>query len=216
MNLQAVRQQMIDQQVRAWEVFDPAVLAALRAVPREQFAPAAYAEVAYADTDIPLPHGEVMLAAKWVGRALQALEVKPQDLALVIGAGTGYVVACLARLTSQLLAMELHADLAAAARTNLAACGAGSVEIQVADGMGLEPIARYDVIFIGGSLPVPDDRFERALRIGGRLFAVVGQAPAMEAWLITRTAEQTWTREPLFETVIPMLAHARTRTAFQF
>jgi protein-L-isoaspartate(D-aspartate) O-methyltransferase len=207
---------MIDQQVRAWEVFDLAVLAALRAVPREQFAPTAYAAVAYADTDIPLPHGEVMLAAKWVGRALQALEVKPQEMALVVGAGTGYVAACLARLTSQLLVLECHEDLAAAARTNLAACGAGSVEVQVADGMSLEPVARYDVMFLGGSLPVPDDRFERALRIGGRLFAVVGQAPTMEAWLITRTGDQAWTREALFETVIPALTHARSPSAFQF
>ena len=116
MNLEATRQQMIAHQVRAWDVFDQAVLDALAGVPRELFVPAAYAAVAYADTDIPLAHGEVMLAAKWVGRALQALAVRPGEAALVVGAGSGYVPACLAKLGAQVKALEIHSDLAVAGR----------------------------------------------------------------------------------------------------
>ena len=216
MSLAAVRQQMIDHQVRAWDVFDPAVLAALASVPREAFVPAAYAAVAYADTDIPLPHGEAMLAAKWVGRALQALEVKPGESALVVGAGSGYVPACLARLGAQVRALEVHADLADAARANLAATGIGGVEVETADGTALTDQARYDLLFVTGSLPVEDDRFRRALKVGGRLFEIVGEPPAMSARLVRRTGENQWTVEELFETVVPALTHARRPSAFQF
>ena len=156
MNLEATRQQMIAQQVRAWDVFDQAVLDALAGVPRELFAPAAYAAVAYADTDIPLAHGEVMLAAKWVGRALQALAVRPGESALVVGAGSGYVPACLARLGAQVKALEIHSDLAVAARENLAKAGIGGVEVETADGLSLQEQARYDVVFAAhrrGALP---------------------------------------------------------------
>ena len=216
MSIAAVRQQMIDHQVRAWDVFDPPVLSALGSVPRETFAPAAYAAVAYADTDIPLPHGEVMLAAKWVGRALQALEVQPGDSALVVGAGSGYVPACLARLGAQVRALELHGDLAATAIRNLNDTGIGGVVVETVDGTTLDEQSRYEVIFVTGSLPVEDERFRRALKVGGRLFEIVGEAAPMTARLVRRTAEAQWTVEELFETVVPALTHARRPSAFQF
>ncbi len=216
MSLAAVRQQMIDHQVRAWDVFDPAVLAALGSLPREAFAPAAYAAVAYADTEIPLPHGEVMLAAKWVGRALQALEVKSGETALVVGAGTGYIPACLARLGAQVRALEIHADLAETARATLAALGIGGVEVETADGTKLDDQGCHDVVFVAGSLPVEDARYRNALKVGGRLFEIVGESPAMTARLVRRTADSQWTVEELFETDVPALANARRPSAFQF
>ena len=216
MNLEATRQQMIAHQVRAWDVFDQAVLDALAGVPREVFAPAAYAAVAYADADIPLAHGEVMLAAKWVGRALQALAVRPGESALVVGAGSGYVPACLARLGAQVRALEIHSDLAVAARENLAKAGIGGVEVETADGLSLQEQSRYDVVFVTGSLPIDDERFRLALKPGGRLFVIVGEAPTMEAMLVRRDAEQRFSSEILFETVVPALAHARRPSAFHF
>ncbi|MFM7067673.1 MAG: protein-L-isoaspartate O-methyltransferase family protein [Gammaproteobacteria bacterium] len=216
MSLAAVRQQMIDHQVRAWDVFDPAVLAALGSIPREAFAPPAYAAVAYADTDIPLPHGEVMLAAKWVGRALQALEVRSGETALVVGAGTGYVPACLARLGAQVRALEIHPELAETARTTLAAVGIGGVEVETADGTQFAEQSSHDVVFVGGSLPTEDTRFRNALKVGGRLFEIVGEAPAMSARLVRRTTATQWTVEELFETNVPPLANARRPSAFQF
>ena len=216
MNLEATRQQMIAHQVRAWDVFDQAVLDALAGVPRELFVPAAYAAVAYADTDIPLAHGEVMLAAKWVGRALQALAVRPGEAALVVGAGSGYVPACLAKLGAQVKALEIHSDLAVAARENLAKAGIGGVEVETADGLSLQEQSRYDVVFVTGSLPIEEERFRLALKPGGRLFVIIGEAPAMEAMLVRRDAEQRFSSEILFETVVPALAHARRPSAFQF
>lgn len=216
MNLEATRQQMIAHQVRAWDVFDQAVLDALAGVPRELFVPAAYAAVAYADTDIPLAHGEVMLAAKWVGRALQALAVRPGETALVVGAGSGYVPACLAKLGAQVKALEIHSDLAVAARENLAKAGIGGVEVETADGLSLQEQSRYDVVFVTGSLPIEEKRFRLALKPGGRLFVIIGEAPTMEAMLVRRDAEQRFSSEILFETVVPALAHARRPSAFQF
>ena len=216
MNLEATRQQMIAHQVRAWDVFDQAVLDALAGVPRELFVPAAYAAVAYADTDIPIAHGEVMLAAKWVGRALQALAVRPGETALVVGAGSGYVPACLAKLGAQVKALEIHSDLAVAARENLAKAGIGGVEVETADGLSLQEQSRYDVVFVTGSLPIEEERFRLALKPGGRLFVIIGEAPTMEAMLVRRDAEQRFSSEILFETVVPALAHARRPSAFQF
>lgn len=216
MNLEATRQQMIAHQVRAWDVFDQAVLDALAGVPRELFVPAAYAAVAYADTDIPLAHGEVMLAAKWVGRALQALAVRPGETALVVGAGSGYVPACLAKLGAQVKALEIHSDLAVAARENLAKAGIGGVDVETADGLSLQEQSRYDVVFVTGSLPIEEERFRLALKPGGRLFVIIGEAPTMEAMLVRRDAEQRFSSEILFETVVPALAHARRPSAFQF
>lgn len=216
MNLEAARQQMIDQQVRAWEVFDPAVLKVLSTVPREQFVPPAYTAVAFADLDIPLPHGQSMLAPKLVGKALQAVEPQRTDEALVVGAGTGFVVACLAHLAGRVEAIELHGDLAETARTHLAAVGLGAVLVEQGDATRLERPDRYDVIVVTASLPVYDERFQKALKVGGRLFVVVGDGPAMDAMLVRRTSERDWVRESLFETAIPALEHARRPSAFTF
>jgi protein-L-isoaspartate(D-aspartate) O-methyltransferase len=135
---------------------------------------------------------------------------------LVVGAGSGYVPACLARLGAQVKALEIHSDLAVAARENLAKAGIGGVEVETADGLSLQEQSRYDVVFVTGSLPIDDERFRLALKPGGRLFVIIGEAPTMEALLVRRDAEQRFSSEILFETVVPALAHARRPSAFQF
>jgi protein-L-isoaspartate(D-aspartate) O-methyltransferase len=216
MNIEAAREQMIEQQVRAWDVLDERVLNAMRQIRREQFAPALYREVAFADSAIPLPHGQSMLPAKIHGRILQALEVDADDLALEVGAGTGYLSACLGRLAARVRSLEIFPDLAEQARTQLLAAAVNNVAVEVADGMQLDARAEYDVIAVTSSLPIYDERFQQALRIGGRLFIIVGQAPAMEAWKVTRVGEREWLREGLFETVVEPLINAPRPSAFVF
>jgi len=216
MNIEAAREQMIEQQVRTWDVFDEQVLSALGQVRREQFTPPAYRAVAFADSTIPLAHGQSMLPAKIHGRILQALGVGPQDVALEVGAGSGYLSACLGVLASRVRSLEIFPELAEQARENILAAAVNNVSVEVADAMQLDEPATYDVIAVTGSLPLYDERFQQALRIGGRLFVVVGQAPVMEAWKVTRIGEREWQRQSLFETVIDPLVNAPRPSAFVF
>jgi protein-L-isoaspartate(D-aspartate) O-methyltransferase len=217
----SVREQMIEQQVRAWDVLDERVLAAMRAVPRELFVPESQRFLAYADAEVPLPHGQHMLRPSVIGRILQALLPRPDEAALEIGAGTGFLSACLHAMASRVRALEIFPELAQAARANLAACGVDAVEIVVADAMQSgalsEPSsARYGVIAVSGSLPRYDERFEQLLQLGGRLFVVVGEPPVMEARLVRRIAEDRFQSESIFETVIDPLVNATAPPAFTF
>lgn len=216
MNLDSARAQMIEQQVRAWDVFDERVLDTMRRVRREQFVPERYRDLAFVDSTIPLARGQSMLPAKLHGRILQALAVDPGDDALEIGTGTGYLACCLGQLAARVRSLEIHPELAEQARANLLAAALNNVWVEVADAMQLTEQARYDVIAVTGSLPLYDERFQQALRIGGRLFVVVGQGPVMEAWKVTRTGEREWRRESLFETVIDALINAPRPTSFVF
>jgi protein-L-isoaspartate(D-aspartate) O-methyltransferase len=216
MNIETARQQMVEQQVHAWDVFDERVLAAMRQVRREHFTPAPYGEVAFADASIPLPQGQSMLPAKIQGRILDALAVNPADIALEIGAGSGYLTACLGQLAARVRSLEIFPDLAGLAQRNLFAAAINNASVEVADAMQLSEQSAYDVIAVTGSLPVYDERFQQALRIGGRLFVVVGQAPVMEAWQVTRVGEREWQRVGLFETVIAPLVNAPRPSEFVF
>lgn len=216
MNLDAAREQMIDQQVRTWDVFDERVLDVMRQIPREQFAPARYRDVAFADAPIPLPHRQSMLPAKVHGRILQALAIAPDEVALEVGSGSGYLSACLGRLALRVRSLEIHADLAEEARRHLLAAAINNVSVEVADAIQLDEQSAYDVIAVTGSLPLYDERFQKALRPGGRLFVVVGQAPVMEAYKITRVGEREWQREGLFETVLEPLVNAARPSGFVF
>lgn len=216
MNIELAREQMIEHQVHAWDVFDERVLAAMREVRREEFAPAPYGAVAFADAAIPLPHGQLMLPAKIQGRILEALAPNPSDVALEIGAGSGYLSACLGRLAARVRSLEIFPELADLAQRNLFAAATNNVSVEVADGMQLTEQSAYDVIAVTGSLPLYDERFQQALRIGGRLFVVVGQAPVMEAWQVTRVGEREWQRVSLFETVIAPLVNAPRPSEFVF
>ena len=216
LDLVAARRQMIEQQVRAWEVLDLGVLSVMERVPREEFAPAPYRELAFADLCVPLGHGQSMLAPSLEGRILQALAVQADDRVLEVGTGSGYFAACLGGLSRSVRSLEIFADLADAARDNLARTGANNVTVEVMDAMTFEADGGYDVIALTGSLPVYDPRFERALAAGGRLFVVTGQGSAMAAQRITRTGPGQWLRESLFETSIDALIHAQQPPKFVF
>ena len=216
MNLQAAREQMVEQQVRAWDVLDEKVLQTMLQVQREEFAPLRYRDVAFADSVIPLAHGQTMLPAKVHGRILQALAVGEGDVALEVGAGSGYLSACLGKLASRVRSLEIFPELAEQARANLLAARINNVSVEAADAMQLNEQSTYDVIAVTGSLPIYDERFQQALRIGGRLFVVVGQPPIMEAWRVVRVGEREWQRQALFETVVEPLINAPRPSAFVF
>lgn len=210
------REQMIEQQVRAWDVLDARVLEILRKVPREAFVPPRHRFLAFADVEIPLPCGQHMLRPSVVGRLLQALALSGGERVLEIGAGSGYVTACLRAGGASVRSLEIFPELAQLARANVASLGLRNVDILTEDATRLESDQRYDAIAVTASLPVPDDRFQRHLAVGGRLFVVVGVPPVMEARLIRRITEDAWGTESLFETVIDPLEHATRPQGFVF
>jgi protein-L-isoaspartate(D-aspartate) O-methyltransferase len=207
---------MIEQQVRAWEVLDARVLETMQRVPREEFAPPAFRDLAFADLSLPLGHGQSMLPPKIEGRILQSLEIQPGDRVLEVGTGSGFFAACLGALARSVRSIEFYPDFVATARASLARVGVHNVAVEVLDAMTLAEDGAYDVIALTGSLPVYDARFERALSVRGRLFAVVGPGPVMEAQRITRTRPDEWLRESLFETSIEPLVHAPRPPRFVF
>jgi protein-L-isoaspartate(D-aspartate) O-methyltransferase len=216
MDTLAARQQMVDQQIRTWEVLDPRVLSVLSAVPREAFVPPAYRELAFADTPIPIGFGQSMLAPVLQGRILQALGLNAADNVLEVGTGTGYLSACLSMLASSTRSIDIRAEFTAAAAANLRAVPHARVQLETRDAFNGASLGDYDAIAVTGSLPVYDTRFEKALRVGGRLFAVVGVAPVMDAILVRRVDDTEWIRESLFETVIEPLTNATAPQGFVF
>jgi len=208
---------MVEQQVRTWEVLDQTVLDLMERAPRDAFVPAEYRTLAYADINVPLAHGEVMMPPRLEARLLQALQLDAADRVLEIGTGTGFLTYLLAALAGHVVSMELHEDLLDTARRTLEAHSVFNVTLEHGDGIqGRAAGAPYDAIAVTGSVPVADDLFQRQLSIGGRLFVVVGEAPAMEARLVRRTGENEWITESLFETVLPALRGAPTPTRFVF
>jgi len=215
--IEQARFNMIVQQIRPWEVLDPQVLEAMQHVPREAFVPERYRSLAFADTNIPLGHDQVMMKPNVEGRLLQALAIRPEDDVLEIGTGSGYLTACLARLGNHVTSMEILPDLAAAAADRLNGQGIGNITLQTGDALSdIEPDIHYDLIAVTGSLPVLDRQFYRNLVNGGRLFVITGPLPIMEARLITRINENNWASESLFETCIPPLLNAPVPEAFNF
>ena len=216
MDTEAARQQMIDQQVRTWEVLDQRVLDALRHVPRERFVPEPFRQLAFADSDIPLPGGQAMLAPKIHGRILQAIDVADGDTVLEVGAGSGYLSACLAVLGGKVTSLEIRPELALLAGANLRATGYPAVAVIEADATRWTPPQRFDVVVLTASLPEYDRRYEDWLTVGGRLFAVVGAAQPMAAQLVTRTDDGGVGRVELFETVVDPLTNAHRPSSFVF
>ena len=222
MDVLAARRQMVDQQIRTWEVLDPRVLDALSAVPREAFVPAAYRELAFADAPIPIGFGQTMLAPKIQGRILQALAPGAADSVLEVGSGTGYLSACLSLLARSTHSIEIHAGLSDTSRANLREVPGARVQFETRDAFAAGALGKvggpgeYDVVAVTGSLPIYDTRFEQALRVGGRLFVIVGVPPVMDAILVRRVDGNEWTRESLFETVIEPLVNAAAAQKFVF
>ncbi len=215
-NVEAARTQMVNQQVRAWDVLDPAVLAVLAQVPREQFVPPRFRNLAFADIAIPLGSGQSMMTPQVEGRLLQALTLRGTDRVLEVGTGSGFLAACLARLTSQVTSLELLPELADTARRNLRGVSTWNTEVLTGDVFGFRPDTPYDVIAVTGSLPKPDDRFQHWLADGGRLFLVTGEDPLMRARLVTRQGPDQWSTTTLFETSLPALLHAAPPSKFIF
>jgi protein-L-isoaspartate(D-aspartate) O-methyltransferase len=211
------REQMVSHQLRTWDVLDDGILDAVRTLPREVFVPEAWRDLAYADIEVPLGHGQHMLAPKIVGRILQALLVRPGERVLEVGTGSGYLTACLGRLGAEVTSIEIIEALSTAARRHLDAVGLAGPRLLQGDALALASGAEtYDAIALTASLPVYDARFEAMLRPGGRLFVVVGEGPAMEARLITRAADGTRTQQGLFETQLGPLQNALRIEAFRF
>ena len=210
------REQMIEQQVRAWEVLDERVLNAMRRVPRELFAPLAQRYRAYADVEVPLARNQHMLRPSVVGRLLQALLPQGAEQVLEVGAGSGFVTACLRVMATHVRSLEVFPELADEARRNLTLLGMRDVEVVDADALSADSGARYDAIALTASLPLYDARFERMLNVGGRLFVVVGEPPVMDARLVRRTAEDSFATQSLFETVIDPLVNAARPPEFTF
>ena len=216
MNIDFARQQMIDQQVRAWTVLDPSVLGVLSEVPREKFVPRAYESLAFADTEIPLGHGEFMMTPTVEGRLLQALELDRNDHVLEIGTGSGFLTACLAKLAAAVTSIDIHGDFVRDAAGKLASAGIDNVALRTMDATRELPGDRYDAIAVTGSIETFDPRLVDALRPGGRLFVVVGSPPVMEARLVRRSGDADWNSESLFETKLAPLVHGTLRPQFIF
>lgn len=215
MNIEQARFNMIEQQIRPWEVLDPQVLDLLFVVKREDFTPPAYRNLAFADLEVPLGSGQVMLAPKIEAKMLQELGVKKTDKILEIGTGSGYMAALLAARADHVVTVECRPELAAIAKENLARAGVSNVTVEIGDGAnGWAARGPYDAIVVSGSVPVLPDALLKQLRVGGRLAVIVGEAPVMEAQLVTCTAEGVFNTVNLFETVVPPLDGIAARSSF--
>jgi protein-L-isoaspartate(D-aspartate) O-methyltransferase len=216
MNTDFARQQMIEQQVRAWEVLDATVLDSMKGVQREQFVPTGYESLAFADTEIPLGHGQKMMTPTIEGRVLQALELSGDESVLEIGTGSGFLTACLAMLSATVCSIDIYDDFLDKARVRLADAGIDDIELLNMDGTRALPDRRFDAIAVTGSLQTFDDRLVEALNPGGRLFVVVGDSPAMSALRITRDTADGWRSDTLFETDLPPLVNGALPPQFSF
>lgn len=209
------RELMVEQQVRPWDVLDARVLAALSSIPRDAFVPPAHRALAYVDVALPLAHGEVMMKPVVEGRMLQALALTPSDEVLEIGTGSGFATACLGRLARDVVSLELHADLADAARASLVAQNlAGNIRIETADALAWTTERRFDAICVTGAVDRIPSRFLEWLRPGGRLFVVQGRSPVMDA-LLVRNDVNGRRIESLFETDLPYLVGAAPAPTFE-
>lgn len=217
MNLEQARHNMIEQQIRPWDVLDTRVLTLIKELPREAFVPPAFLKLAYADIQIPLGEGEVMMEPKLEARMMQELDVRPKEKVLEVGTGSGYVTALLARAAKHVYSVDVHAGFTEQARARLAAFDIANVTLEIGDASrGWNTHGPYDAIAVTGSLPVLPEAFQQSLAMGGRLFVVVGEAPIMEALLITRVTEDAYTRESLFETNLRPLVNAHRPERFVF
>ena len=209
MNKNEARFNMIEQQIRPWEVLDQTILDLFARLPREEFVPTSYCNLAFADINIPLAHGECMLQPKLDARILQALNAKPHETALEIGTGSGYFTALLASQTRHVYSVDIHADFIADARAKLNTHQIHNVTLEQGDAaQGWDRYRPYDVIALTGSVPVLVDTLKNMLTIGGRLCAIVGESPVMQVRLITRLGNNEWRSENLFETDVPALRNA--------
>ncbi|MBL8487033.1 MAG: protein-L-isoaspartate O-methyltransferase [Rhodocyclaceae bacterium] len=217
MNLEKARFNMVEQQIRPWEVLDPDVLDLLFVVKREEFVPLALRSLAFSDCEIPLGHGGAMLAPKIEAHALQAVQARKHEKVLEVGTGSGYMAALLAAHADRVWTVEISPELAEMARANLKRQGIENVVVETGNGAtGWPAHAPYDIIVVSAAVPAVPQELLAQLKVGGRLFAIVGEAPAMTARLITRTGEAAFSDVGLFETSTAPLAEMPAKPRFAF
>lgn len=215
--MEDARFNMIEQQIRPWDVLDQQVLDLIAEVRRIDFVPEEYRGLAYADFAVPIGHGQTMLHPVLEGRILQALSLHPMDVALEVGTGTGYLTALLAKAARHVHSVDIFPEFRDAAEERLALYGIHNVSLETGDAArGWDRHGLYDAIAIGGSLPELPESFLRSMNRGGRLFVVLGQPPVMEAVLVRRLGDEQWSREVLFETALQPLINAPVRPRFVF
>ena len=217
MNFEQARFNMVEQQIRPWEVLDSRVLSLLEKIHREDFVPVRYRKLAFADLSIPLDCGQVMMRPKIEARMLQALEIDADETVLEIGTGSGFITACLAGLAKRVVSVEIFAELHEEAAVKLKDKNIGNVELFVGDVMsGWQPEQAHDVVVVTGSVAEVPEAFLGWVNPGGRLFVVSGESPAMVARLLKRLGATEWTEESLFETDLPRLVNAERPPEFEF
>ena len=215
MSTETARYNMIEQQIRPWDVLDNTVLNLIADVPREEFVPAGFLNLAFADINIPLAHGEAMMSPKLEARMLQTLDIKPTETALEIGTGSGYVTALLAKLARHVYSVDIQEDFVNATRSKLSDDDVVNVTIEQGDAAaGWAQHGPYDVIAVTGSMPLLPDSLCESLKVGGRLFIIEGDSPAMVAKLITRISDNEFQGENLFETDLSPLRNAQQPDRF--
>jgi len=221
MDIEQARFNMIEQQIRPWEVLDSEVLALLSTVKREHFVPAGLQALAFVDMELPLrgggAHGQAMLAPRLEARLLQDLAIQKHEKVLEIGTGSGYMAALLGRRAALVLTLEIEPELASLARKNLATENVSNVEVRLADGAnGAAAEGPFDVIVLSGSVAEVPQALLAQLKVGGRLAAIVGEEPMMRATFITRNSDSAWTTAEPWDTVAPRLVHFAEHSHFRF
>ena len=217
MNFEQARFNMVEQQIRPWDVLDGRVLSTLEKILREDFVPVRYRKLAFADIAVPLACGQVMMRPKIEARLLQALDLGKDETVLEIGTGSGFVTACLASLAKHVVSVELFEDLHREAAARLDDAGIRNIELSVGDVMkGWQPEQAHDVVVVTGSVPSIPEQFLGWVNPGGRMFVINGESPAMEARLMERVGVSEWTVESLFETDLPPLVNSVPEPEFQF
>lgn len=217
MNLEKARFNMVEQQIRTWMVLEPAALAVLAAVEREKFTPVAYQSLAYADTEIPLASGQTMLPPRIDARLMHDLHLQGHESVLEIGTGSGYLTALLAHRAHHVISLEVHPELAQTAQANLHAAGIRNAEVRVGNVASAQVAeAPFDAIVLGGSVAEVPQSLLGQLKVGGKLIAIVGDDPIMQATLFTRVADQQWQSRVLWDTAVPALEGFSKTSHFKF
>jgi len=217
MNFEKARFNMVEQQIRPWEVLDFDVLDLLMSVRREEFVPEAYKSLALSEAEIPLGHGASMLIPVIEGKILQAIQVKRSDKVLEVGAGSGYFAALLAARADWVRTVEIEPALVTMAHENLKRYGVENVIVEEGDAIrGWPGNAPYDLIVVSGGVPFIPETLLQQLKVGGRLFAFVGEPQLMTATLVTQVSEGNFRTESLFENAVPMMRNAPQKSQFKF
>jgi protein-L-isoaspartate(D-aspartate) O-methyltransferase len=217
MNFDQARFNMVEQQIRPWDVLDNKVLALLESIQREDFVPVRYRKMAFSDIAVPLQCGQEMMRPKIEARMLQALDLNEDETVLEIGTGSGFITACLAALAQRVVSVEVFAELHEEAALKLKDKHVNNAELFIGDVMnGWQPEQAHDVVVVTGSVPEVPEQFLGWVNPGGRMFVITGESPAMEARLMRRVNVTEWSQESLFETDLPRLVNAEPAAEFEF